>query len=49
MEVIKYGEKLLKKMIGPSAEFNDGQWEAIENALNNKRTLVIQKTGWGKV
>lgn len=48
MEMKKYGEKLLKQMIGPSAEFHDGQWEAIENALNNKRTLVIQKTGWGK-
>lgn len=48
MEMRRYGEKLLKEMIGPSAEFHDGQWEAIENALNNKRTLVIQKTGWGK-
>jgi ATP-dependent DNA helicase RecQ len=48
MEMKKYGEKLLKQMIGASAEFHDGQWEAIENALNNKRTLVIQKTGWGK-
>ncbi|MBW6411013.1 RecQ family ATP-dependent DNA helicase [Clostridium sp. YB-6] len=44
----KYGEKLLEEMIGPNAKFHDGQWEAIENALNNKRTLVIQKTGWGK-
>lgn len=48
MEMKKYGEKLLKQMIGPRAEFHDGQWESIENALNNKRTLVIQKTGWGK-
>lgn len=48
MEIKKRGEILLKEMIGPSAEFHDGQWEAIENALNNKRTLVIQKTGWGK-
>lgn len=48
MEMRRYGEKLLKEMIGSSAEFHDGQWEAIENSLNNKRTLVIQKTGWGK-
>ena len=44
----QYAEKLLKKMIGNNAEFHDGQWEAIENALNNKRTLIIEKTGWGK-
>lgn len=48
MELKKHGEILLKEMIGTGAEFHDGQWEAIENALNNKRTLVIQKTGWGK-
>ena len=44
----QYAEKLLKQMIGNNAEFHDGQWEAIENALNNKRTLIIEKTGWGK-
>jgi len=44
----KYAEKLLKEMIGRDAEFHDGQYEAIDAALNNKRTLVVQKTGWGK-
>lgn len=45
----EYAEKLLKQMLGDSnAKFHEGQWEAIENALNNKRTLVIEKTGWGK-
>lgn len=39
MEMRKYGEKLLKKMIGPNAEFHDGQWEAIENALNKREQL----------
>lgn len=44
----KYAEKLLKEMIGKNAKFHNGQWEAIESALNNNRTLVVQKTGWGK-
>ena len=45
----EYAKKLLKDMLGDSkAEFYQGQWEAIQNALNNKRTLVIEKTGWGK-
>uniref|UniRef100_UPI00262F8AB4 DEAD/DEAH box helicase n=1 Tax=Clostridium sp. TaxID=1506 RepID=UPI00262F8AB4 len=43
-----YGQKLLEKMMGKSAEFHDDQWEAIESALNNNRTLVVQRTGWGK-
>lgn len=43
-----YGQKLLEKMIGPSAKFHEGQWEAIESAINNNSTLVIQRTGWGK-
>jgi len=29
-------------MLGKNAKFYDGQWEAIESALNNKRTLVVQ-------
>lgn len=44
----EYGEKLLKSMIGEYAKFHSGQWEAIESAINNNRTLVVQKTGWGK-
>lgn len=43
-----YGEALLEKMVGKGAKFHDGQWEAISSALNNKRTLVVQRTGWGK-
>lgn len=43
-----YAEKLLKQMIGESATFHNGQYEAIAAALNNKRILVVQKTGWGK-
>jgi len=40
---------LLKKMLGPTAEFRDGQWEAIDRVANQRqRSLVVQRTGWGK-
>src|SRR5882757_8521395 len=40
---------LLKKMLGPAADFRDGQWEAIDLAANRRqRALVVQRTGWGK-
>ena len=32
----------------PHASFRDGQWESIEQLLNRKRVLVVQRTGWGK-
>jgi len=33
----------------PSADFRDGQWEAIDALVNRrKRSLVVQRTGWGK-
>ena len=36
-------------MIGPGAVFRAGQWEAIKVvAFEKKRTLVVQRTGWGK-
>lgn len=38
----------LKKYYGKDAEFRKGQEEAINSALAGKRTLVVQKTGWGK-
>lgn len=38
----------LKKAYGEKAEFHEGQREAIEAVLDNKRLLVVQKTGWGK-
>lgn len=28
--------------------FREGQWESIEELLNNNRVLVVQRTGWGK-
>src|SRR5947209_16988545 len=40
---------LLRQMLGPAAEFRDGQWEAIDAAANQRRrVLVVQRTGWGK-
>lgn len=30
------------------AEFREGQWAAIQSALAGKRSLVVQRTGWGK-
>lgn len=38
----------LQGVFGPEATFRDGQDEAIEQLLNKKRVLVVQKTGWGK-
>ena len=33
----------------PTAEFRDGQWEAIDQLVNRRgRLLVVQRTGWGK-
>jgi len=40
---------LLQQMLGPGAEFREGQWEAIDLAANRRqRALVVQRTGWGK-
>jgi len=41
--------KLLRGMLGESAVFREGQWEAISSlVLGKKRVLLVQKTGWGK-
>lgn len=39
---------IIKRLYGESARFRDGQYEAIEATMTQKRTLVVQKTGWGK-
>ena len=41
-------ESALECFLGPGKSFRDGQYEAIEATLTNKRTLVVQRTGWGK-
>lgn len=42
--------ELLKKALNnQTAEFRDGQWEAIDALANRReRLLVVQRTGWGK-
>jgi len=44
------GLKLLRKALNnSSAEFRDGQWEAIDSLVNGKKKLlVVERTGWGK-
>lgn len=39
---------LLRSMLGPDVQFREGQWEAIQGVLNRRRTLLVQRTGWGK-
>lgn len=41
-------EQALHEFIGEGTNFRPGQYEAIEATLTNKRTLVVQRTGWGK-
>ena len=41
--------KYLKVIAGPEAEFQKDQFEAIESCINKgSKTLLVQKTGWGK-
>lgn len=41
--------ELLHAMLSEEADFRPGQWEAIEAvAIQKKRALVVQRTGWGK-
>jgi ATP-dependent DNA helicase RecQ len=42
--------ELLRLALGDAtAEFRDGQWEAIDALVNRReRLLVVQRTGWGK-
>ena len=42
--------ELLRKLTGrEDAVFHDGQYEAIEAlVVDHRRTLVVQRTGWGK-
>ena len=41
--------ELLARFLGPEARFRDGQLEAIEALVDDRRrVLVVQRTGWGK-
>lgn len=43
-------QKLLQTALGnTSAQFREGQWEAIDALVNHRqKLLVVQRTGWGK-
>ncbi|WP_368870671.1 RecQ family ATP-dependent DNA helicase [Proteus mirabilis] len=43
-------QQLLKTALdNPTADFRDGQWEAIDSLVNHRqKLLVVQRTGWGK-
>ncbi len=48
MEIKKRAYEILDQTYGEGSTFRSGQLEAIEATLSHKRTLVVQKTGWGK-
>ena len=39
---------ILRSLYGENADFRQGQYEAIEATMTQNRTLVVQRTGWGK-
>ncbi len=41
-------QQYLESAYGKNASFRNGQLEPILSVLKGKRTLVVQKTGWGK-
>lgn len=47
-EIHQRATGILKAFYGENAVFRDGQYEAIEATMTRKRTLVVQRTGWGK-
>lgn len=47
-ELFERASRVLRDVYGPDAAFRDGQFEAIEATVTRRRTLVVQKTGWGK-
>lgn len=44
----KKSESIIKSIYGNDASFREGQYEAIEAVMKHKRSLIVQKTGWGK-
>lgn len=47
-EIFNKATEALQSLYGLSATFRDGQYEAIEATMTQNRTLVVQRTGWGK-
>lgn len=37
-----------RRYYGQDARFRDGQYDAVANTLCRRRTLIVQRTGWGK-
>lgn len=49
MNRIQAQQLLQTALANPTAEFRDGQWEAIDALVNlRQKLLVVQRTGWGK-
>jgi len=50
MITAEQGLSLLRQALdNPTANFRDGQWEAIADLIENRsRLLIVQRTGWGK-
>jgi len=47
-DIFSRSTQLLRSLYGTNASFRDGQYEAIEATMTRNRTLVVQRTGWGK-
>lgn len=47
-EIFERATSIIENLYGPGASFRDGQYEAIEATMTRNRTLVVQRTGWGK-
>lgn len=48
MTIEKRAREHLQSVFGEDAQFREGQLEAIKVALQGKRALIVQRTGWGK-
>lgn len=47
-DILMKSAAILHSLNGPDAVFREGQYEAIEATMTQNRTLVVQRTGWGK-
>lgn len=47
-DILARSTTILHALYGPDAAFREGQYEAIEATMTQNRTLVVQRTGWGK-
>lgn len=49
MATREQAQSILEQLAGPAARLRDDQWSAIEAlVVHRRRTLVVQRTGWGK-